>query len=182
VRTPPETQTPTHSCALCSAILATRFPRFAASCPPDEARFTRDQYICDACLAHDFTGVMRYHQLLFRTDLYLGMMFAFLAGAFYIAHHRVRGWPALFILFGTTVIAGPCFAFPVQYLRRATIAAGDRKYARRNPEEARREGERFYYLARWGTLTKHPAFARQMLRQSRQMNFIPPAVRFSDMK
>jgi hypothetical protein len=164
---------PTHPCALCSAHLATGFPAW----PPEQTRFTRDHHICDDCLATDFTvspPLPEFHQLLFRTDLNLGIMLAFITGAFIVAHYHQRGWPALFVLFGTTIVGGFNFAFPIRLLRRAFMAADERKFARQNPDEARREGELFYFLSQWATLTNHPAFAKQMLHQSKQMGFTPP--------
>ena len=52
-------------------------------------------------------------------------------------------------------------------------------YSWRKPDEAQREGERFYYLALWGMLTDKPAFARKMLANARQMGFTDSA-RLSD--
>jgi hypothetical protein len=170
--TEPEQPSPKHPCALCSAHQAVGFP---PTCPPEQAHFTHDQRICDACLATDFsrTRIPEIFQPLYRTDLNFGLRFGFLTGAIIITCYHQRGWLALFVMFGTTIVAGSCFTFLTRLIRLAYLARLTGQYVRENPGKARLKGERFYYLAQWGALTNHPAFARQMLEHSRRMGFVP---------
>ena len=166
---------PKHPCALCAANLATGFP---ANCPPEQARFTRDQRICDACLATGFSGspIAELNCTFFRAYRSIGMLVTFTIGGIMLLRRRYHGWTPMLILFGATIVAGYAFAYLMRLAMWLWLAWRQRQYVRQNPADARAEGERFYYLAQWATLTNHPAFAKKMLRQSKQMHFIPPDV------
>lgn len=154
---------------------------FGETCPPEEARFSRDKRICDNCLATDYAvqPLKQFRNALAHLVFSFSALVAFIPIALMLRSHHERGLPLLLKSFAAAAIAGLVMVGLFFLVRTLIIRIGDSTYVRRKPEEARREAERFYYLALWAGLNGQMAFGKRMLRQAKQMGFNDP-VRLHD--
>ena len=150
---------------------------FDGTCEPKAAQFSRDKRICDACLATDFSSspIPGFRRLIFRFIFSLSTLAAFGPSALVLRHYHMQGFS---FLLGTAALAAATGAVVVLLYISGTwlyLRIGECSYARRKPDEARREGERFYCLALWAALTKRKAFCKKMLTQAKRMGFADAA-------
>ena len=159
-----------HPCALCSAMIASGF---SGTCPPEAARFAHDKRVCDTCLSTDFSSspIPGFGRAVLPFVFSLSVLIAVVPSSFLLRHYHVRGWPRLLGAFAIAAVAGGVMVGLYWFGRRILLQFGDCKYAHRNPDEALREAERFYYLAVWAALTERAEFGRRMFAQAKLMGF-----------